>query len=282
MRDAARMQSPFAGRLPAARFVTAVLPVALILAGMAAAPARWPVLAVLLAGLRLLAWRRDEALWLWAALVPLAVRIAWAGSATSPLPGLADCGNALSAPVVARVVEAALVVGTLAIITVVLRAGAAGLSVRLPSRRIVALSIVGPVVVTPVALLVGPPLAGPFFGPVRIELGIAGALLPALFLGAANAVMEEVTFRGAIQGWGARVLGPTGALLLQAALFGLAHAGPDFLNPLVELPILVAAAAGGLIAGLIVQRTGSLLLPIAIHLALDIPLYYAVACRVPG
>jgi membrane protease YdiL (CAAX protease family) len=55
--------------------------------------------------------------------------------------------------------------------------------------------------------------------------------------------------------------------------------GPDFLNPLVAVPVLVAVSAGGLIAGLIVQRTGSLLLPIVIHMALDVPLYYAFSCR---
>jgi hypothetical protein len=32
----------------------------------------------------------------------------------------------------------------------------------------------------------------------------------------------------------------------------------------------------------IVRRTGSLLLPISIHAALDVPLYYAFACRLPG
>jgi membrane protease YdiL (CAAX protease family) len=37
--------------------------------------------------------------------------------------------------------------------------------------------------------------------------------------------------------------------------------------------------AGGLAAGLIVRRTGSLWLPILVHIALDVPLYYAAACR---
>ena len=39
--------------------------------------------------------------------------------------------------------------------------------------------------------------------------------------------------------------------------------------------------AGGLIAGWLVNRTGSLAIPLAIHVALDIPLYYAFACRLP-
>jgi membrane protease YdiL (CAAX protease family) len=41
-------------------------------------------------------------------------------------------------------------------------------------------------------------------------------------------------------------------------------------------------AAGGLLAGLIVERTGSLAIPIAAHVGLDIPLYYGNACRLPS
>jgi membrane protease YdiL (CAAX protease family) len=36
---------------------------------------------------------------------------------------------------------------------------------------------------------------------------------------------------------------------------------------------------GGVLAGVIVKRTGSLLVPIVIHAAFDIPLYYSLACR---
>ena len=278
-----RVTNPARARWPdEARGVLIVLPVALVVACVVAPPARWPALAVLVAGFGLLRMRRVRAMWLWAALIPLAVRLAWAGAAVPLVPGLADCGNALSAPVVARVTEAALVMGVLAVLAIVLRADAASLALRWPSRRIVVLAVAGPIVVTPIALVVGPLLTGPFFGPIRIEMGIAVAIVPALLLATANAAMEELTFRGAIQGWGARVVGSTGALVLQAALFGVVHAGPDFLDPLVALPVLAAVTAGGLIAGVIVQRTGSLLLPVAIHLALDVPLYYAFACRLPG
>jgi membrane protease YdiL (CAAX protease family) len=288
-----------------ARQIALILPLALVSAAVLVPSARWPIVAALAVGFVALRAGRarantaagaaapadaataaaaaSDAAWLWAALVPIAVRLAWAGSsAATPLPGLADCGNALSAPAIARAVEAALVIGALAVLAVLLRANHGSLSLRWPSRGIVALSVVGPLVVAPIALVVGPLLTGPFFGPVRIELGIAAAVVPALFLAVSNSALEELTFRGAILGWGSRVLGPTGALVLQAVLFGLTHAGPDFLNPLVALPVLAAVAAGGLIAGLIVQRTGSLLLPLAIHVALDVPIYYAFACRLPG
>ena len=68
-------------------------------------------------------------------------------------------------------------------------------------------------------------------------------------------------------------------LLGQAVIFGAAHTGPDFTGS--ALPVVLAIAAAGLLAGLIVRRTGSLLLPILVHIAFDVPLYYAVACRLP-
>ncbi|MFI5255267.1 MAG: CPBP family intramembrane glutamic endopeptidase, partial [Candidatus Limnocylindrales bacterium] len=78
-------------------------------------------------------------------------------------------------------------------------------------------------------------------------------------------------------GWSERAIGSTGALVFQAVVFGLVHVGPDFTgNP---LPVLAAVGIGGLIAGVIVRRTGSLLLPIAVHAAFDVPLYYVQACR---
>ena len=36
---------------------------------------------------------------------------------------------------------------------------------------------------------------------------------------------------------------------------------------------------GGLLAGVIAVRTRSLLIPIAVHIGLDIPIYFALACR---
>jgi membrane protease YdiL (CAAX protease family) len=67
-------------------------------------------------------------------------------------------------------------------------------------------------------------------------------------------------------------------LLGQALIFGLAHSGADFVGPVI--PVVLAIAAAGLIAGLIVRRSGSLWLPIVVHIAFDVPLYYALACRV--
>jgi membrane protease YdiL (CAAX protease family) len=42
---------------------------------------------------------------------------------------------------------------------------------------------------------------------------------------------------------------------------------------------MLALGTGGLLAGVIAIRTRSLLLPIAWHVALDLPLYVYLACR---
>jgi membrane protease YdiL (CAAX protease family) len=41
---------------------------------------------------------------------------------------------------------------------------------------------------------------------------------------------------------------------------------------------MLAMGLGGLLAGLVTIRTRSLLIPIAIHIGLDIPIYFAFAC----
>jgi len=41
---------------------------------------------------------------------------------------------------------------------------------------------------------------------------------------------------------------------------------------------MIALGIGGLLAGIVAVRTRSLLLPMAIHIGLDIPIYYAFAC----
>ena len=224
--------------------------------------------------------RRPPAIvWLLGALVPVGVGLAWR---LMPVPepiGLEDCGSVASAPMIWRVAQAVAVLGSLAVVARLLGAEWGSLFLRRPSRRVVVASIAFPLVVAPLALWLGPILAVPFFGEVRFETGIVLAIVPAVVLGLANGLMEEVTFRGALLGWGARALGPFGAFVLQGVLFGLVHVGPDFTgNP---VPVIVAVGTGGLIAGLIVLRTGSLLLPIAIHAAFDVPLYYVQACRLP-
>ncbi|HEX6868817.1 MAG TPA: CPBP family intramembrane glutamic endopeptidase, partial [Candidatus Limnocylindrales bacterium] len=89
-------------------------------------------------------------------------------------------------------------------------------------------------------------------------------------------VMEEVVYRGALLGWTGRVMGIGPALVGQAVVFGLAHSGSDVLGS--PLLLMVLLGLGGLLAGVITVRTRSLLIPIAVHVGLDLPLYFGLAC----
>jgi membrane protease YdiL (CAAX protease family) len=91
-----------------------------------------------------------------------------------------------------------------------------------------------------------------------------------------NAMQEEVAYRGAWLGWGEMAFGPSLALLTQAIAFGLAHGGSDFTGP--QAPVVLAMTAGGLLAGLIARRTGSLAIPVAIHAAADVPMLLYAVC----
>ncbi len=146
-----------------------------------------------------------------------------------------------------------------------------------PSRPLLAASIGAAVVVAVGSLALGTLFAKPFFGDIQLQLTDPVSLIPALLLAIANGSMEEVAYRGAMLHWLTPSLGFRGALVAQAICFGAAHVGPDFTgNP---LPVMAAVAAGGLIAGLIVQRTRTLTFPIFVHAAFDVPLYYVAACR---
>ena len=256
-------------------------PVAIVAASVFLGPLRWPALAALLIGMVLLRRRADPAAWLWAALAVVELRLVLVAGAAPVTPSLADCANLFSAPAVARTAEAAVVFTGLAILVIWLR-DRGSLSWRLPSTPVTVLALALPVLLVPLGLWLGPILARPFFGEIRLELGLAAAILPALLLAGSNGVMEETIFRGAVLGWGSRAVGVGGALVVQALLFGVTHAGPDFVEPIAALPVLAAVTLVGLIAGWIVLRTGSLLLPMAVHVALDVPLYYAFACRLPS
>jgi membrane protease YdiL (CAAX protease family) len=91
--------------------------------------------------------------------------------------------------------------------------------------------------------------------------------------------MEELAYRGALMTWLSPSVGARVALVGQAVVFGVAHTGTDYVAS--AIPVMLAIAASGLLAGLIVRRTGSLLLPIVVHICFDIPLFYAAACRLP-
>lgn len=256
--------------------VRAIVPLAAL--GLAAAePALRPwILVGVVAGAGIAIARDAPVRWVWAAAVPVALSLTF-GGLPAPIAALdgSDCADPLSPVATWRAIEALVVVTALAILAVVLRATPASLSLRRPARRWERRAAFGFLVSGPLALVLGPVLAEPFFGDVGYRF-VLGALAPAFVFAAANGLMEELIYRGALLGWSARVVGVWPAVAGQAVVFGLAHSGSDVLG--LQLPLMLALGLGGLLAGVVAIRTRSLLVPIAIHIGLDIPIYFAFAC----
>ena len=272
------MNRPALAPRPRARSTALVawLPFALLAAAGAVGDLRLPVLGCLAVGALVLA-RSDPAGITWAAALPLAASFAW-GVIPPPqaLPGAASCADPLSPPAAWRALEAGLVV----VVTLCVARRCGGLRPillrRPPGPRSILLACAAPALV-PIVLFLGPALARPFFGEVGFVLDRPAALLPAALLAGSNGLLEELSYRGALMGWCARAVGPRGALAGQAIVFGFAHlAGHDLVAgaPILWAGIVVAGFAAGIVA----RRTGSLLVPIAVHAALDVPLYYYLAC----
>lgn len=79
-----------------------------------------------------------------------------------------------------------------------------------------------------------------------------------VLVSAAPAVFEELGFRGFVQGRLERILGPTAALLTQAALFSVIH---------LSVFILVSHFVMGVALGFLRRRTGSLYPGMIVHAA---------------
>ena len=139
--------------------------------------------------------------------------------------------------------------------------------------------VIGPVALYVAGRLGETELGSRFFGSFALDLSQPLALLPALLFAASNALAEELAYRGALRTWLVPSLGITGANLAQAVVFGLAHTGEDFVGIEAVIPTMLAMIAVGFVAGIVARRTGSLTLPLAIHAAADIPIYFYWACR---
>ena len=132
------------------------------------------VLAVLVGGVAV-AIRRDAPVrWAWAAPIPVAVSLCWALLPVPPVsPSGADCASITSPTAVWRTAEAGVVIGTLAVLAWALRVRPVDLRrdllLRMPARAVVRWSIVGFLVAGPVALVLGPILARPFFGEIDVR-----------------------------------------------------------------------------------------------------------------
>jgi membrane protease YdiL (CAAX protease family) len=267
-------------RSPATATVAAAgLPLLVVFWAILFPSLRPAALAFVVAGFLFQRWRASPATWAWAATLPLATILAWSLlPAPRGLPGAASCADLLSPPMLWRGAELALVLVVIAVVVRSLGAGRSHLPLGRPDRWLVGLAAASSFAIAPAALLLGEQAARPFFGSVHLQIALVGAIAPAVLFGVANATLEETVYRGVLLGWTERYLGTAGAILVQAAAFGLAHTGSDFIAS--PLPVLATMFVGGVVAGLIVKRTGSLLIPIIVHAAFDIPLYYSLACRI--
>jgi len=254
----------------------------LLVASAAAREARLVVMLLLLAGLvaalladRFMPAAGGQQAVSWAAVVPAGLILAWSTvPGPAALPDLGSCTDPLSPPAAWRALEATAVLGVTAALSPI--GGVEPLLLRRPrDQRVVAFAALAPIVTIP-AVVLGPAAAGPFFGEVRMVFP-PESFVPAIILALSNAALEEVSYRGALMGWGARAIGAGPALVVQAVVFGFAHWGPDVQAG--AWLIFAGLTVAGLVLGVVARRTGSLLVPFAIHVAVDIPLYHALACR---
>jgi membrane protease YdiL (CAAX protease family) len=269
--DLGRLQGPALGLAVLASLVIAAL----------VPPARSVVVIVLALG-AVGAPRGSALAWATSAGLPVAIVLVWGAVVGDALESNeSDCGNILSPLVLHRVMEALMVGITIALLARRLGVTVRSLGLPRPTSRELLLGSLAIVVIPVASLRLGEALAAPFFGPIHLDLSQPGAIVPAMMLAVANGTMEELAYRGALMSWLSRASGPRLALVGQAVVFGAAHTGSDYVAS--AIPVVLVIVAGGLVAGFIVRRTGSLLLPIVVHICFDVPLYYALACRLnPG
>jgi membrane protease YdiL (CAAX protease family) len=186
----------------------------------------------------------------------------------------ASCSSIASPPVLWAVAEAAVVVAVTAALAGVLGSKAADMGLRRPPKYATRWAITGAAVILGVGLVGVVLLARPAFGLPAVDPGGLGFLLPALVLALAMAVAEEIAWRGAMQGWLAKTLGPWMAVVAQSVLYGIAW------GVLLGWPLggLLAGAAG-MVLGATVVRTRTIAVALAWHLAFSVPVFVFVACR---
>jgi membrane protease YdiL (CAAX protease family) len=248
--------------------------------------ARLPVLVLLLLGfgaagaaaLRRPVAAADPGLLVWAACLAVALNLAWGGVPTAAfIGGDVACADRVAPFALLRVAGALLVLTSVALIVRLVRAAPREIGLRWPSRPWLLTSLILLPVIGAAAVILGPLLAEPFFGSMSSPAADLPAMAAALLFAVANASMEEVVYRGVLLRWLAPITGVASALALQAIVFGLGHGvGTDFIGS--PLPVMAATAGAGLILGALALRTRSLLLPIAIHVALDIPVFLGKVC----
>jgi membrane protease YdiL (CAAX protease family) len=215
-----------------------------------------------------------------AAVLPIALVLPWPMilGADAPL-GEAGCISPFAVIAVRRL---AVAVFGLAVVAGLGRAhgsGLAELGLRRPGRLEAMVAVIAVLLLALGGLFIGPWLARPFFGELDFSTPLA-ALVPAVGFGLANGILEEVSYRGAMQAWLGRLMPVAWAIALQGLAFGIVHAGPEVL---ALLPLHIALmGAVGVAGGVVRARLGSLWIPIGVHVGADIALYVGLACRAAG
>jgi len=269
--------APLASRLPTIALVAAVALGAVV---RPAAPFVFVGIVVLYVFLR----GRGERPAALAAVLPAAAILVWR-AIPQPVADAsgADCASLLAPPAVWRFIEGAVGLVTVIVLVIDRRTSMGELGFRRGSRPIQVVAVASVLVITPLALsfstMVGDTFGGLFFGSYRFDTSQPAAFLPALVFAASNSLAEELAYRGAMRTWLAPGLGVVGANLAQAIVFGLSHTGQDFVGIEAAIPTMAAMILVGFVGGVIVRRTRSLSLPLAVHAAADIPLYFYWACR---
>ncbi len=148
---------------------------------------------------------------------------------------------------------------------------------------------IGATAVIATAYLIGVflPLTKPAFLDARYHLGVSGALFSAFVLIPTSTILlEEVAFRSVLWGMLARHATTWRALMVSSALFGLWHILPSLhlaaanhgianavrgagsaANTLVVVGVVAFTALGGVVAGELRRRSGSLLASMGMHWA---------------
>lgn len=251
------------------------IPLLLVLCAVALPAYAGVALLVLAGGVAVAAGRRAPVAWAWAAMVPAAaIATLRAFGPAAAAWDEASCSSIASPPVLWAVAEAAVVVAVTAALAGVLGSKAPDLGLRRPPKYATRWALVGGAVILGAGLAGVVLLARPAFGLPALDLGGIGFILPAILFAAAVATSEEIAWRGAMQGWLAKTLGPWIAVLTQSVLYGIAWA------------VLLGSPLGGLLAGTVgmvlgatVVRTRTIVVALAWHLAFSVPFYVFVACR---
>jgi membrane protease YdiL (CAAX protease family) len=253
------------------------IPALLLLAALVQPPVAGIVLVVLVIGVAVAATRSAPVTWSWAAMVPAAGIAALRAFGAVDEAWSAPRCDALATPLVSwTIAEALLVLAGVAVLALALRAKASDVAIRWPARYAVRWAVWGAVLIVVAGLAGMFLLVGRLWGGPGVRTDGVTFVVPAIVFAVALAVSEELAWRGALQGWLARTLGGWPAAVVQGAGYGVAW-GAAMGSPLVG----ALAAAAGLALGAVVIRTRSLLVPLAWHVAFNVPLWVSIACR-PG